>query len=53
MASQVFPPLTRKETTIMFVNTLRAPYYERLVVNATKNFADMVISKEMIENAIK
>ncbi|EOY19365.1 Gag-pro-like protein [Theobroma cacao] len=53
MASQVQPPLTKKETTVMFVNTLRAPYYERLVGSAIKNFADMVISGEMIETAIK
>ncbi|EOY20527.1 Gag-pro-like protein [Theobroma cacao] len=53
VASQVQPPLTEKETTVMFVNTLRAPYYERLVGSATKNFADMVISGEMIETAIK
>ncbi|EOY01013.1 Uncharacterized protein TCM_010930 [Theobroma cacao] len=53
VASQVQPPLTEKETTVMFVNTLRAPYYERLVGSATKNFVDMVISGEMIETAIK
>ncbi|XP_017972497.1 PREDICTED: uncharacterized protein LOC108661122 [Theobroma cacao] len=53
MASQVQPPLTEKETTVMFVNTLRAPYYKRLIGSATKNFADMVISREMIETAIK
>ncbi|XP_017976457.1 PREDICTED: uncharacterized protein LOC108661972 [Theobroma cacao] len=53
VASQVQPPLTEKETIVMFVNTLRAPYYERLVGSATKNFADMVILGEMIETAIK
>ena len=37
----------------MFVGTLRAPYYERLIGSATKNFADMVISSEMFENAIE
>jgi hypothetical protein len=53
LAAQVQPPLTQKEITILFVNTLQAPYYDRLVGNASKNFADMVISGEMIENAIK
>ncbi|XP_022751308.1 uncharacterized protein LOC111300005, partial [Durio zibethinus] len=52
-AAQVQPPLTEKEITVLFVNTLKAPYYDRLVGNATKNFSDMVISGEMIENAIK
>ncbi|XP_017970375.1 PREDICTED: uncharacterized protein LOC108660636 [Theobroma cacao] len=53
VASQVQPPLTEKKTTVMFVNILRAPYYERLVGSATKNFADMVISGKMIETAVK
>ncbi|XP_022736187.1 uncharacterized protein LOC111289419 [Durio zibethinus] len=53
VAAQVQPPLTEKETTILFVNTLKAPYYERLIGNATKNFTDMVISGEIIESAIK
>lgn len=53
LAAQVQPPLTEKERTVLFVSTLRAPYYDKLVGNATKNFADMVISGEMIENAIK
>ena len=37
----------------MFVGTLQAPYYKKLVGNAITNFIDMVISSEMIENAIK
>ncbi|XP_017979875.1 PREDICTED: uncharacterized protein LOC108662802 [Theobroma cacao] len=53
MASQVQPPLTEKETTVMFVNTLQAPNYERLVGSATKNFTDIVISGEMIETIVK
>ncbi|XP_022764231.1 uncharacterized protein LOC111309436 [Durio zibethinus] len=52
-AAQVQLPLTEKEITVLFVNTLKAPYYDRLVENATKNFSDMVISGKMIENAIK
>ncbi|XP_022735589.1 uncharacterized protein LOC111288912 [Durio zibethinus] len=52
-AAQVQPPLTEKEITVLFVNTLKAPYYDRLVGNTTKNFSDMVISGEMIENIIK
>ena len=37
----------------MFIGTLKAPYYEKLVGNAMKNFADMVILGEMIDNTIK
>ena len=53
MASQVQPPLTEKETMMLFVSTLCPPYYDKLVGNATKNFTDLVISGEMIETAIK
>ena len=52
-AAQVHPPLTEKEMTVMFIDTLKAPYYDRLVGNATKNFADMVISGEMIDKAVR
>ena len=38
---------------MLFVGTLRPPYYDKLVGNATKNFSDLVISGEMIESAIK
>ena len=37
----------------MFVNMLYGPYYDRLMGNTTRNFADMVIFSEMIKNAIK
>ncbi|EOY00458.1 Gag-pro-like protein [Theobroma cacao] len=52
-AAQVQPPLIDKEMTVLFINTLRAPFYERLIGNATKNFADLVLSGEIIEGAIK
>ena len=38
---------------MLFVNILKAPYYDKMVGNATKNFADMIISEKMIEGAIK
>ncbi|XP_039063421.1 uncharacterized protein LOC120208145 [Hibiscus syriacus] len=53
VASQVQPPLLENETTIIFVNTLKDPYLGHLVGNATKNFADLFISRELIENAIR
>ena len=52
-AALVQPPLTEKEMTVTFIHTLRAPYYEKLVGNATKKFADLVLSGEMIDAAIK
>ena len=52
-AALVQPSLTKKEMTVTFIHTLRAPYYEKLVGNATKKFADPVLSREMIDAAIK
>ncbi|EOY19441.1 Uncharacterized protein TCM_044564 [Theobroma cacao] len=51
--AQVQPPLTDKEMTVLFINTFRAPLYERLIGNATKNFTDLVLSGEIIKGAIK
>ena len=53
LASQVQPPLTERETTKIFVNSLKGIYHDKMMGNATKNFADMVISGELIENSIK
>ncbi|WRX13477.1 Retrotransposon gag domain - like 10 [Theobroma cacao] len=53
VAAQVQPPLTEKETTMFFIGTLPPPYHDRLIENVTRNFTDIVISGEMIENAIK
>ena len=45
--------LIEKETMMLFVNTLKAPYYDKMVGNTIKNFVDMVISRKMIESTIK
>ncbi|KAA3477880.1 hypothetical protein EPI10_011738 [Gossypium australe] len=50
---QVEPPLTKTEITVLFINTLKAPFYDKLVGNATKDFANVVISGELIENGIR
>ena len=52
-ASQVQPPLTEKETAKIFVNSLKGIYHDKMLGNATKNFADMVVSGEIIESSIK
>ena len=53
LAAQVQPPLTDKELNKTFLNTLRAPYYDRMVGNSNTNFSDVVSAREMIENGIK
>ncbi|XP_012448857.1 uncharacterized protein LOC105772059 [Gossypium raimondii] len=53
VAAQVQPPLLEKEITMLFINTLKAPFLNHVLGSATKSFSDIVISGEMIENAIR
>ncbi|XP_016733854.2 uncharacterized protein [Gossypium hirsutum] len=53
VATQVQPLLLEKETTMLFINTLKAHFITHMLGNATKSFADIVMSGEMIENAIR
>ena len=53
MVAEVQPPLTDKEMTSMYMNTLRAPFYDRMIGNATTNFCDIIVIGERIEYAIK
>ena len=53
LAAQVQPPMTDKELNKMFLNILKAPYYDRMIGNSNTNFSDMVSTREMIENGVK
>ena len=53
LAAQVQPPLTDKELNRMFLNTLKAPYYDRMIGNSNKDFSDVVSIGEMIEAEVK
>ena len=53
LAAQVQPPLTDKELNKMFLNTLKAPYYDRMIGNSNKDFSDVVSIGEMIEAGVK
>ena len=37
----------------MFLNTLKTPYYDRMIGNSNNNFSDVVSAGEMIENEVK
>ena len=37
----------------MFLNTLKAPYYDRMIGNSNKDFSDVVSAGEMIEAGVK
>ncbi|XP_017609608.1 uncharacterized protein LOC108455571 [Gossypium arboreum] len=53
IATQVQPLLLEKETTMLFINTLRAPFINHMLGSTTKSFANIVMFGEMIENAIR
>ncbi|XP_040940768.1 uncharacterized protein [Gossypium hirsutum] len=53
VAAQVQPPLLENEITMLFINTLKAPFLNHMLGSATKSFSDIVMSGEMIENAIR
>ncbi|KAA3462013.1 Gag-pro-like protein [Gossypium australe] len=53
VATQVQPPLLEKETTMLFINTLKASFINHMLGSATKSFSDIVMSREMIENAVR
>ena len=45
--------MTDKKLNKMFLNTLKAPYYDRMIGNSNKDFFDVVFVGEMIENGVK
>ncbi|KAA3486823.1 Gag-pro-like protein [Gossypium australe] len=53
VATQAQPPLLEKETTMLFINTLKALFINHILGSATKSFLDIIMSSEMIENAMK
>ncbi|KAA3480214.1 trans-resveratrol di-O-methyltransferase-like [Gossypium australe] len=53
VVTQVQPPLLEKETTMLFINTLKAPFINHILGSATKSFSDIVMSGEMIESTVK
>ena len=52
LAAQVQPPMTDKELNKMFLNTLKASYYDRMIENSNTNFSYMIFAGEMIENGV-
>ena len=42
-----------KELNKMFLNTLKAPYYDLMKRNSNTNFSDVVFAREMIESGVK
>ncbi|KAA3480308.1 hypothetical protein EPI10_020754 [Gossypium australe] len=44
VAMQVQPLLLEKETTMLFINTLKAPFITHMIRSTTKSFADIVMA---------
>ncbi|RDX69631.1 hypothetical protein CR513_51228, partial [Mucuna pruriens] len=53
LAAQVKPPITEREMVTMFIDTLPAPYYDKVVGNVVSNFADLVVVGKRIELGIR
>ena len=53
LAAQVQPPMTNKELNKIFLNTLKTPYYDRMIRHSNKDFSDIVSAGEMIETRVK
>uniref|UniRef100_A0A151UD77 Retrotransposon gag domain-containing protein n=1 Tax=Cajanus cajan TaxID=3821 RepID=A0A151UD77_CAJCA len=53
VAAQVEPPLSDRETVALFIDTLRAPFYDKMIGNISSNFSDIVIIGERIENGMR
>ena len=53
MPTQGQPPLVKKEITMLFLNTLQEPYYNRLLPSVMRNFADMIVVGNLVDHAIK
>lgn len=47
------PPLTDLELAIDFIDTLKSPYYEFLLGNATNNFFYLIATRERGEKGLK
>ena len=53
LASQIQPPMTEKKIVKLLISTLKDPYYDWMVGNNTKIFADIVTVGEMIKSMVK
>ncbi|KAA3483255.1 Gag-pro-like protein [Gossypium australe] len=53
VAMQVQPYFLEKGTTMLFINTLEAPFINHMLGSATKSFLYIVMYGEMIEKAVR
>ncbi|XP_050878389.1 uncharacterized protein LOC127082196 [Lathyrus oleraceus] len=53
LAAQIEPPLSEKEMTRIFVDTLKDPFFDRLVSSAASDFAHLVTIGDRIEKGLR
>ena len=53
MAARARPPLDEKEMIRIFVDTLKNPYFDRIMGLQLQFFANLILVGERIENAVK
>ena len=53
VATQVQPPLVKTKISMLFLNTLQEPYYDRLMPTTMGSFANMIKAGNLIDHAIK
>lgn len=53
VASQVEPPLTEKELTDWFMDTIHSVFYERMVSSISANFSNLVVMGITIAHGMK
>lgn len=53
LAAQLEPPLSKKEMTRIFVDTLKDPYFDRLVSSGTTGFFDFLAISDCIKKGLK
>ena len=53
VATQVQPPLIKTKVTMLFLNTLQEPYYDRLMPTAMGSFPNMIKASNLVDHAIK
>lgn len=53
LVAQVEPPLSEKEMTGIFVDTLKDPFFDRLVSSAASDFAHLITIGDRIEKGLR
>ncbi len=48
-AAEVYPPITNNELCSLFIETLKAPYFNLMIGHTSNNFSDIIQASERIK----